>query len=178
MRFAVLVDYPAAVAAPAARPPSDSVSVLSRWMGVADANTAGSVHGGRIMYMCDEVAGIAAIRHSGRRVVTAAVDRMNFLHPVLVGDLVTVRATVNAAWRTSMEVGVRVEREQVMGGEVEHTSTAYLTMVALDEERRPVEVPPIAAETADERRRQEEAELRRRNRLAERAEIVRARGGA
>jgi len=146
-------------------------------MGMAEANTAGSVHGGRIMYMCDEVAGIAAIRHSGRRVVTAAVDRMNFLHPVFVGDLVTVRATVNAAWRASMEVGVRVEREQVMGGEVEPPSTAYLTMVALDEERRPVEVPPVAAETADEQRRQEEAELRRRNRLAERAEIVRERGG-
>jgi acyl-CoA hydrolase len=175
--FAVLVDYPAAMAL-TARSPSASVSVLTRWMGVADANTAGSVHGGRIMYLCDEVAGIAAIRHSGRRVVTAGVDRMNFLHPVLVGDLVTVRATVNAAWRTSMEVGVRVEREQVRSGEVEHTSTAYLTMVALDDERRPVEVPSVAPETDDERRRQDEAELRRRNRLAERAEIVRGRDGA
>ena len=104
--------------APPPRPPSDSVSVLTRWTGVGDANTAGSIHGGRIMYLCDEVAGIAAIRHSGCRVVTAGVDRMIFLHPVLVGDLVTVRATVNAAWRTSMEVGVRVEREQVRTGEV------------------------------------------------------------
>ncbi len=106
-------------------------------MGIAEANIAGNVHGGTIMKLCDEVAGIAAIRHSGRRVVTAGVDRMNFLHPVLVGDLVIVRATVNAAWRTSMEVGVRVEREHVRTGEVEHTSTAYLTMVALDEEGRP-----------------------------------------
>jgi acyl-CoA hydrolase len=163
--------------APPARPPSASVSVLTRWMGVADANTAGNVHGGRIMYLCDEVAGIAAIRHSGRRVVTAGVDRMIFLHPVLVGDLVTVRATVNAAWRTSMEVGVRVEREQVQTGEVEHTSTAYLTMVALDEDRRPVEVPPIELASEVERRRQAEAELRRRNRLGEREEIVRGRGG-
>ncbi len=144
-------------------------------MGISDANTAGSVHGGRIMYLCDEVAGIAAMRHSGLRVVTAGVDRMNFLHPVLVGDLVTVRATVNAAWRTSLEVGVRVEREQVRTGEVEHTSTAYLTMVALDEDRRPVEVPPVGPQTDDELRRQEEAELRRRNRLAEREEIVRGR---
>jgi acyl-CoA hydrolase len=79
---------------------------------------------------------------------------------------VTVRATVNAAWRTSMEVGVRVEREQVQKGDVEHTSTAYLTMVALDEDRRPVEVPPLAPQTEDEERRQREAELRRRNRLA------------
>jgi acyl-CoA hydrolase len=158
------------------RPASDSVSVLTRWMGIADANTAGSVHGGRIMYLCDEVAGIAAIRHSGRRVVTAGVDRMLFLHPVLVGDLVTVRATVNAAWRTSMEVGVRVEREQVHEGKVEHTSTAYLTMVALDDERRPVEVPPLEPQTEAERRREREAELRRRNRLAEREEIVGGRG--
>jgi acyl-CoA hydrolase len=118
-----------------------------------------------MMYLCDEVAGIAAIRHSGPRVVTAGVDRMTFLHPVMVGDLVTVRATVNAAWRTSMEVGVRVEREQVRDGAVEHTSTACLTMVAVDEDRRPVEVPAIAPETEDEERRQREAELRRRNRL-------------
>ena len=96
-------------------------------MGIPEANTAGNVHGGTVMKFCDEVAAIAAIRHSGRRVVTAGVDRMIFLHPVLVGDLVTVRATVNAAWRTSMEVGVRVEREHVRTGEVEHTSTAYLT---------------------------------------------------
>ncbi len=154
--------------APPPRPPSDSVSVLTRWTGVGDANTAGSIHGGRIMYLCDEVAGIAAIRHSGCRVVTAGVDRMLFRHPVLVGDLVTVRATVNAAWRTSMEVGVRVEREQVRTREVEHTSTAYLT----DEERRPMEVPPIESETEEERRRRDEAELRRRNRLTEREEIL------
>jgi acyl-CoA hydrolase len=145
-------------------------------MGVGDANTAGSVHGGRIMYLCDEVAGIAAIRHSGCRVVTAGVDRMNFLHPVLVGDLVTVRATVNAAWRTSMEVGVRVEREHVRSGEVQHTSTAYLTMVAVDEQRRPTEIPPIAPESEVEHRRQREAELRRSYRLAEREQIVAGRG--
>ncbi len=141
-------------------------------MGIAEANIAGNVHGGTIMKLCDEVAGIAAIRHSGRRVVTAGVDRMNFLHPVLVGDLVIVRATVNAAWRTSMEVGVRVEREHVRTGEVEHTSTAYLTMVALDEEGRPAEVTPIDAQSAEERRREREAELRRRNRLSERREMV------
>src|SRR5947199_9508233 len=103
-------------------------------MGVTHANTAGYVHGGAIMLLCDEVAGIAAVRHAGRRVVTAAMDRMTFLHPVFVGNLVTVRATVNAAWRSSMEVGVRVESEVVSTGETLHTSTAYLTMVALDED--------------------------------------------
>ena len=145
-------------------------------MGIADANTAGHVHGGAIMRLCDEVAGIAAIRHSGRRVVTAGMDRMTFLDPVYVGQLVTVRAMVNAAWRTSMEVGVRVESEQVASGEVTHTSTAYLTMVALDDEGQPTQVPPLGPETPDERRREEEAQLRRENRLAERQAILRRRG--
>ncbi|MGH3993762.1 MAG: acyl-CoA thioesterase, partial [Pseudonocardiaceae bacterium] len=101
-------------------------------MGVGEANLAGNVHGGWIMKLCDEVAGIAAIRHSGHRVVTAAIDRMNFRSPIFVGDLVTLSASVNAAWRTSMEVGVRVEKENVWTRERVHTSTAYLTMVALD----------------------------------------------
>jgi acyl-CoA hydrolase len=144
-------------------------------MGVADANMAGNVHGGLILHLCDEVAGIAAVRHSGARVVTAAMDRMNFLHPVYVGNLVTVKATVNAAWRTSMEVGVRVEAENVRTGDVTHTSTAYLTMVALDEDGRPSAVPPVEPETADEQRRAREAQLRRDNRLEERRRIESAR---
>jgi acyl-CoA hydrolase len=146
-------------------------------MGVMHANTAGYVHGGAIMRLCDEVAGIAAVRHSGRRVVTAAMDRMTFLHPVFVGNLVTVRATVNAAWRTSMEVGVRVESEMVASGDVLHTSTAYLTMVALDEDGHPSEGPPIAPDTPDEERRQREAQLRRDNRLGERKTIMQGRDG-
>jgi len=145
-------------------------------MGVTHANTAGYVHGGAIMRLCDEVAGIAAVRHSGRRVVTAAMDRMTFRHPVFVGNLVTVSATVNAAWRTSMEVGVRVESEEIQSGHRLHTSTAYLTMVALDENGHPIDVPPIAPETDDEERRQREAGLRRDNRLAEREAIKRGRG--
>jgi acyl-CoA hydrolase len=160
------------------RQPSESHSLITRWMGVIDANTAGNVHGGAIMRMCDEVAGIAAIRHSGNRVVTAAMDRMTFLHPVFVGMLLTVKATVNAAWRTSMEVGVRVEAENVHTGEVTHTSTAYLTMVALTADGTPAPVPPVDPQTDDERRRLREAELRRATRLREREEIVAARGGA
>lgn len=146
-------------------------------MGVAEANLAGNVHGGVILHLCDEVAGIAAVRHSGARVVTAAMDRMAFLHPVLVGNLVTVKATVNAAWHSSMEVGVRVEAETVRTGEVTHTSTAYLTMVALDDEGRPAGVPPVRAETPDEKRRALEAQLRRDNRLEERRRIESARNG-
>ena len=146
-------------------------------MGIPEANTAGNVHGGTIMKLCDEVAGIAAIRHSGHRVVTAAMDRMTFRHPVLVGELVTVSATVNAAWNTSMEVGVRVEKENVWTGERLHTSTAYLTMVALDGAGRPAAVPAVAPETSDERRRAREAQLRRDNRLLERSQITAERGG-
>jgi acyl-CoA hydrolase len=109
-------------------------------------------------------------------VVTVAMDRMTFLHPVYVGHLVTVRAMVNAAWRTSMEVGVRVEAEDIRTGDVTHTSAAYLTMVALDDDGRPAQVPELAPETADEERRQREAQLRRDNRLAERERIEAERG--
>jgi acyl-CoA hydrolase len=147
-------------------------------MGIPEANTAGNVHGGTIMKLCDEVAGVAAIRHSGLRVVTAGMDRMNFLQPVFVGELVTVRASVNAAWRTSMEVGVRVEKENVWTREALHTSTAYLTLVALDEDGRPAPVPPVAPENADEERRAREAQLRRENRLSERDQIAAERDGS
>lgn len=152
--------------------PSESQSQLVRWMGVLDANTAGSVHGGTVMKLCDEAAALAAIKHSRQRVVTAAMDRMAFLYPIRVGDLVTLSATVNAAWRTSMEVGVRVDAEDPRTGEGRHTNTAYLTMVALDEGGNPVPVPPLVATTSSEQRRMREAELRRANRLAEREEIL------
>jgi acyl-CoA hydrolase len=154
---------------------SESSAVLVKWMGIGDANSAGFVHGGLVMKLCDEAAGIAAIRHCRGRVVTAAMDRMTFIVPVNVGELVTCSASVNAAWRTSMEVGVRVEAESPLTGERRHTSTAYLTMVAVDEDGTPTAVPPLRAESEAERRRQREAELRRRNRLAEREQIIRER---
>jgi acyl-CoA hydrolase len=141
-------------------------------MGIADANSAGFVHGGTVMKLCDEAAGLAAIKHSRRRVVTAGMDRMNFLVPVHIGELVTFSAMVNAAWRSSMEVGVRVESENPRIGEVRHAGTAYLTMVALDEDGNPTQVPPLIAQSPTEQRRQREAELRRVNRLAERDEIL------
>jgi acyl-CoA hydrolase len=147
-------------------------------MSIQDANSAGSVHGGVVMRMCDEVAGIAAIRHSGCRVVTAGMDRMTFLHPVYVGELLRCTASVNAVWRTSMEVGVRVEAENAVTGEIHATSTAYLTMVALDDQGKPMPVPPLEVEGPVEERRQREAETRRRNRLKEREEILEAREAA
>jgi acyl-CoA hydrolase len=159
------------------RPAVESRAVLVRWMNLTDANSAGFVHGGTVMRLCDEAAGIAAIRHARMRVVTAGMDRMTFLEPVHPGELMTFKAAVNAAWRSSMEVGVRVEAERVRSGEVRHTSTAYLTMVALDDDGRPVEIPPLLTSEPDEIRREREAQTRRRNRLAERDEIRRAREG-
>ena len=145
-------------------------------MGVGDANSAGYVHGGVVLRLCDEAAGLAATRHSGRRIVTAAMDRVTFDEPVHVGEVVTFKATVNAAWRTSMEVGVRVEAEDPRSRNVRHTNTAYVTMVALDEDGRPAPVPALACTDATEERREREAQLRRANRLAEREEILRGRG--
>lgn len=154
---------------------SGSRSELIRWMSIQDANSAGFVHGGVVMRMCDEAAGIAAIRHSGCRVVTAGMDRMTFLHPVYVGELLRCSASVNAVWRTSMEVGVRVEAENAVTGEIHATGTAYLTMVAVDEKGEPIPVPPLEVEGPVEERRRREAETRRRNRLTEREEILEAR---
>ena len=140
-------------------------------MSITDANSAGFVHGGVVMRLCDEAAGIAAIKHSRCRVVTAGMDRMTFNEPVHIGELLTLKASVNAVWRTSMEVGIRVEAEQPRSGQVRHTSTAYLTMVALGDDGRPTEVPPLIVSTPDEERRQRDAQTRRRNRLAERDEL-------
>jgi len=154
------------------RPVADSSSELIRWMGVQDANSAGFVHGGIVMKVCDEAAAIAAIRHCRLRVVTAGMDRMTFTEPVHIGELLRCSASVNAAWRTSMEVGVRVEAENPVTGQIRHTSTAYVTMVGLDADGRPTPVPPAVAVSEDEQRRQREAELRRANRLSERDQIL------
>jgi acyl-CoA hydrolase len=127
----------------------------------ADANLVGSVHGGVIMYEVDVAAGTAAARHAGRTCVTAAIDELSFLQPVRVGDVLTVRARVNDVGAKSLEVGVRVETEPWQGGEVRHTTSAYLVMVALGEDGRPTAVPPLLVETPDERRRRAQARIRR-----------------
>src|SRR3954447_20942194 len=143
------------------RPVSHSHSVLVHWLGPTDANSAGFVHGGVVMKLCDSVAGGAGGRHSGGRVVTAGMDRMTFNEPIEVGELLTLRASVNAVWRTSMEVGVRVEAERLEAGVVRHTNTAYLTMVAVEPDGRPRAVPPLACQSDDERRRESAAQTRR-----------------
>ena len=154
------------------RPVSRSHAVLVHSLGPTDANSVGFVHGGVIMKLCDEVAAIAGVRHSGGRVVTAGMDRMTFNERIEIGELLTLRASVNAVWHTSMEIGVRVEAERPAIGESRHTNTAFLTMVAVDDDGRPRRVPPLVSETEDEHRREAAAQTRRRNRLAEREEIL------
>jgi len=141
-----------------------------------DANVHGSMLGGRVMHHVDIAAAIAATRHAGRGVVTAAIDELEFLHPVRVGHLLILRASVNFAARTSMEVGVKVWSEDPTTGERRHTSSAYLTFVALDAAGKPAEVPPVVPEADEERRRFAAAEGRRARRLEIREQRRRRRG--
>jgi acyl-CoA hydrolase len=145
----------------APRPVSASRATTSRIMSQLDANNLGNVHGGVIMREVDNVAGMAAARHSGCIAVTAAIDELSFKGPVHVGDLLHVTGSVNAVGATSMEVGVRVEAEPWRGGERRHTTTAYLVFVALDEQGRPARVPQLRTETEDEQRREAQAQIRR-----------------
>jgi uncharacterized protein (TIGR00369 family) len=149
-----------------AKPVAGSKTIMSRTMLPSDANPYGNVHGGEIMKLIDACAGAAATRHARSRVVTAYIDELSFLAPVYVGDLVTARASVNHVGRTSMEVGVRVESENLLTGNVVHVSSAHLVFVSIDENGRPIELPPLAAETDEERRRMQAAEQRRAARLA------------
>ncbi len=144
-----------------ARRISESKAVVSQLMLPTDANSQGNVHGGAIMKLVDTVGAVVAMRHTRRRVATVRMDEMSFLHPVFVGDLVTLKASANDAGLTSLEVGVRVEAENLRTGVVTHTGSANLVYVALDDEGRPAEVPPLIAETEDERRRMAEAKIRR-----------------
>jgi acyl-CoA hydrolase len=152
--------------------PAASRTVLSQIMGIAESNLAGFVHGGSIMRLVDEACGTAAARHCGGRVVTAAMDEMTFIEPVHLGDVVTLRAQVNDVGTTSMEVGCRVEAENIRSGEKRHVSSAYLVFVALGDDGRPSVVPPLVAEDDEERRRMAEAKIRRAHRLSRKAEIL------
>jgi uncharacterized protein (TIGR00369 family) len=158
----------------APRAPSASRVTLSQHMDLAHANFMGNVHGGEIMKLIDTAAGIAASRHAGGPVVTASLDEMSFMHPVRVGDVVLVHASVNDVGRTSLEVGVRVESEEILSGRRTHTSSAYLVFVALDERGQPRPVPALVPETDRDRHRQAEAKIRREHRLAK-AEAIRRR---
>lgn len=153
------------------KPPADSLTTMTLMMGVDHGNTAGFVHGGSIMKLVDEAAGVASMRHCRGRVVTAQVDSLSFLAPVHMGDVLSIVAHVSQAWTTSMEVEVEVTRENPRTGDGELTTRAFLTMVAVDRDGHPVEVPPILAETEGELRDQRKAEARRSARMELRSQL-------
>jgi uncharacterized protein (TIGR00369 family) len=147
---------------------TESSIVMAQQMNPQDANPAGNVHGGVIMKLIDTAAGVVATRHSRMNSVTASIDRLDFHDPVFIGDVLTLKASLNMVGRTSMEVGVRVEAENVRTGQIRRTASAYLTYVALNESGQPAEIPQLILETEDEVRRNCEAKARRELRVRER----------
>ena len=147
---------------------SESSVIMVQPMSPQDANPSGNVQGGVIMKLVDMAGAIVAHRHAQTNVVTASVDRIDFLHPVYIGDVLFLKASLNLVGRTSMEVGVLVEAENPLTRETRHTASAFLTYVALDNSRKPTEVPPLIIETDEEKRRNEDAQARREARLRER----------
>ncbi|MCY0886192.1 MAG: acyl-CoA thioesterase [Firmicutes bacterium] len=155
----------------APRSPAHSRTEMTELVLPSDANQLGNILGGRVMHWVDLAAAIAAARHAGRVAVTASMDRLDFLLPVKVGQVVSLVAEVNWAGRTSMEVGVEVYREELGASERELTSRAYLTFVAIDADGRPVPVPPLLLTRSEEVARFHAAEARRQARLAHRARM-------
>jgi acyl-CoA hydrolase len=158
------------------RSPRESQHETSELMMPSDANILGHVFGGVVLAMMDKTAAVAAFRHARAACVTVSIDRVDFKEPIHVGDLVIMKARVNFVGRTSMEVGVRVEAEDLLSGRRRHTNSCYLTFVAVDRNGRPVDVPPLLPETPEEIRRNDAARDRRRRRLEERTEEAGERG--
>jgi acyl-CoA hydrolase len=144
----------------------ESISEYAEFALPNDANGLGNVLGGKVMHLVDLAGAMAAIRHARRPVVTASVDSLQFLHPVRIGQLILLRSSVNRVFRTSMEVGVYVQTENLLTGDRLHTCSAYLTFVALDEHGKATPVPPVIPETEEEQRRYRQAGERREYRLA------------
>ncbi len=147
---------------------NESAVFLSMVMQRQDANLAGNVHGGVIMKHIDNAAGVTCVKHAKTNIVTASIDRLSFHHPVLIGDMLTLSSSINMTGKSSMEVGVRVESENLLSGRKHHIASAYLTLVALNQNGKPTDVPPIIPETDDERRRNQEALDRKEVRKLER----------
>ena len=143
----------------------ESISEYSELALPNDANVLGNVLGGKVMHLVDLAGALAALRHARCAMVTASVDYMTFLHPVKIGQLILLRSSVNRVFRTSMEVGVKVFVEDLRTGAVRHTSSAYLTFVAVDPDGNRIPMAPVIPETEDEKRRYEEAARRREYRL-------------
>ena len=148
------------------RSPASSESLVSELMMPHQVNNHGHVFGGVILSMVDRVAGVASMRHSGVPCVTVSFDRVDFKEPIFTGELVTCAARVNFVGRTSMEIGVRVEAENLFSGETRHTNTCFLTFVAIDANHRPVPVPPLKLETDEDQKRFREGQRRREVRMA------------
>jgi acyl-CoA hydrolase len=152
----------------APRPPSASEVEMTEIVYPGDTNTLGTIFGGKVMQWIDVAAAVAGLRHSGGQVVTASIDALSFLTPIHMGEIVILKARVNYVSRTSMEIGVRVEADDPKTRQRRYTTKAYLTFVAIDEKGKPRPVPPLELETDEDRRRAENAEARRRARLATR----------
>jgi acyl-CoA hydrolase len=155
---------------------SESASEYSELALPNDLNALGNVLGGKVMHLVDLAAAMAAMRHCRRPVVTAAVDSLHFLHPVHIGELIVLKSAVNRVFRSSMEVGVRVETENMLTGERLHTCSAYLTFVALDENGKPTPVETVVPESEQEKQRYREAGERRQYRLSMRGRVKATRG--
>lgn len=145
---------------------SETALTLTLFTQPEHSNSLGNVHGGVVLKLCDECGGIIAARHARRPAVTVTVDSVTFHQPVLLGRLLLVKGRITWVGRTSMEVELRVETENLLTGEVVHTNSAYFVYVALDEARRPTAVPRLALESEEERRRFAAGEVRQANRLA------------
>jgi acyl-CoA hydrolase len=154
-----------------AKRPSETATEMVQVVLPNDANPLGFILGGTVMHLIDIAGAIACHRHTRSLLVTAAVDGLQFLHPIKVGDLIILRARVTAAWTTSLEVEVEVFSEETLTGVRRMTSRAYLTFVAIDRDGQRVKVPPLVLETEDEKRRAAEAEIRRAERLKARAAL-------
>lgn len=150
------------------RPVSASQHETSEIMMPSDANILGHVFGGAVLSMMDKTAAVAAIRHARTSCVTVSIDRVDFREPIHVGELVIMKASVNYAGRTSVEIGVRVEAEDMITGVRRHTNSCYLTFVSVDASGRPIPIPDVIPETDVQKRRYRDAQARRRVRLAER----------
>ncbi|HYV96970.1 MAG TPA: acyl-CoA thioesterase [Gemmatimonadaceae bacterium] len=147
---------------------AESQHETSELMMPQHANISGHVFGGVILGMIDQTAAVTAFRHARTGVVTVSIDRMDFREPIHIGDLVVMKASVNFVGRSSMEIGVRVEAEDLLTGNRRHTNSCYMTFVAIDRNGRPTETPELVAETETDRRRCEAARFRRQRRLEER----------
>lgn len=145
--------------------PSESQVIMTELVLPTHTNALGTIFGGQIMSWVDIAAAISAQKHSRRAVVTASIDALNFLAAVKVGYVVHIRAQVNYTGKTSMEVGVRVDAENPLSGELTHCVSAYTTFVALNDNGKPVAVPPVIPVTPDDKRRMEHAKKRREARL-------------